>query len=165
MKFYDGLGPAMEHLTSRGAFLTVKSNDGTVNTMTISWGYVGFSWQKPFFVAMVRPSRYTHDLIEQADSFTISIPYGGEKMGKALAVCGSTSGRDTDKEQAANIRFAPAKLVSSPVVGGCDMYYECAITYTDTIHIKKLPADLRDAHYPGDYHDLFYGEIVEAYQK
>ena len=54
MKFYENLSVAMENLTKRGAFLTVKEG-GKVNTMTISWGYVGFSWNKPFFVAMVRP--------------------------------------------------------------------------------------------------------------
>ena len=54
MNFYENLEDAMKNLTTRGAFLTVKNNQG-VNTMTISWGYIGFSWNKPYFVAMVRP--------------------------------------------------------------------------------------------------------------
>lgn len=164
MKFYEELGPAMEHLSSRGAFLTVKGSNGTVNTMTISWGYVGFSWQKPFFVAMVRPSRYTRELIETAESYTVSIPYH-ENMAKALGICGSTSGRNSNKEEAAGIRFVPAKLVDTPVVDDCDLYFECALTYIDTVHTQKLPNGLREAHYSDDHHDLYYGEIVETYKK
>ena len=40
MNFYENLEDAMKNLTTRGAFLTVKNNQG-VNTMTISWGYIG----------------------------------------------------------------------------------------------------------------------------
>ena len=50
MNFYENLEDAMKNLTTR-----VQG----VNTMTISWGYIGFSWNKPYFVAMVRPQRYT----------------------------------------------------------------------------------------------------------
>jgi flavin reductase (DIM6/NTAB) family NADH-FMN oxidoreductase RutF len=49
----------------KGAFLTVKS--GTqVNMMTIAWGSLGFMWNKLMFTAMVRYSRHTYDLLENA---------------------------------------------------------------------------------------------------
>ena len=164
MKFYEDLEQALQNLTSRGAFLTVKGSDGTVNTMTISWGYIGYSWNKPYFVALVRPSRYTHELIETADSYTISIPYDDE-MGKALSICGSKSGRDVNKEELANIKFIPSQEVSAPIVDHCNMYYECKITYTDQIQVDQLPDELRKKNYNGDYHDMYYGEIVKTYKK
>lgn len=160
--YFEGLSEAMTHLSKRGAFLTTKNNEGTVNTMTISWGYIGFSWEKPFFVAMVRPQRYTHDIIEDADSFTVSIPFGKE-WGKALALCGSRSGRDVNKEKLAGIAFQDARRVASPVVAGCDRYYECMISYVDTITVDKLPQEIRKQFYEGDCHDVFYGEIVDTY--
>lgn len=164
MKFYEDLENAMENLTKRGAFLTVKDDQGIVNTMTIAWGYIGFSWNKPCFVALVRPQRYTHELIERADSYTISIPYGDD-MKKALGICGSKSGRDLDKAAEAGIKFIPAQEVSSPIVDQCDMYYECKLTYIDTIHTDKLPDELMKKNYQGDCHDLYYGEIVKAYKR
>lgn len=158
MEFYEDLARAMQNLSTTGAFLTVRDNSGRVNTMTISWGYVGFSWNKPHFLTLVRPQRFTHELIENADSFTISIPYDG-KLKDALAVCGTKSGRDTDKAALAGIRFVDAQKVDSPVVDGCDMYYECKITYTDALEVEKLALGA-SAHYNGDRHDLYFGEIV-----
>ena len=69
MNFYENLEDAMKNLTTRGAFLTVKNNQG-VNTMTISWGYIGFSWNKPYFVAMVRPQRYTYEFLKYPQFIT-----------------------------------------------------------------------------------------------
>lgn len=163
MKFYEELDKALEHLSSGGAFLTVRSADGKANTMTISWGYVGFSWGKPHFITMVRPQRYTHDLLESADSYTISIPCG-EGMKQALAICGTKSGRDVDKEALAGIRFQPGRQVASPVVAGCDIYYECKISYIDPLETGKLAAVFGEACYKGDRHDFYYGEIVTAYR-
>ena len=163
MKFYENLSEAMENLTKRGAFLTVKE-DGKVNTMTISWGYIGFSWNKPFFVAMVRPQRYTYELIKSAKDYTVSIPYSDE-MKKALTICGTKSGRDIDKEKEAGIEFIPAKTTETPIVGKCNMYYECKITYVDRIHKDKFPEELKKSYPIDDYHYIYYGEIVECYKR
>lgn len=163
MKFYEDMENALKNLTERGAFLTVKDRDGRVNTMTISWGYIGLSWAKPHFITLVRPQRFTHDLIENADSFTISIPYDG-KLKEALAVCGSKSGRDIDKEAETGISFVPGQAVDSPVVGGCDIYYECKISYSDPLEVDKLADELSGRNYNGDRHDFYYGEIVSVHR-
>src|SRR6056297_3293056 len=78
-----------------GAFLTVK--DGKkLNTMTIGWGSIGFIWGRPMFTVLVRHSRYTHNLIENTDQFTVSVPLNGQ-LKKETDYCGSHSGRDVDK--------------------------------------------------------------------
>ncbi len=164
MNFYDDLGTAMQNLTQRGAFLTVKNKDNTVNTMTISWGYIGFSWNIPHFITLVRPQRYTHELLENADSFTISVPYSDD-MKDALMLCGSKSGRDINKMEAAKLTYLPAQEVASPIVDNCAIYYECQLAYVDTIHVDKLPKDVSALNYNGDYHDLYFGEIVAVYKK
>lgn len=162
MNFYEDMASAMENLTERGAFLTVKNNN-IVNTMTIAWGYMGYSWNKPFFVAMVRPQRYTQELIKDAKDYTISIPYSDE-MKEALIICGTKSGRDIDKEKEANIKFVPSKKIESPVVDNCNMYYECNIKYIDVLDKEKFPQDLKVNYTNDDYHYLYYGEIVECYK-
>lgn len=53
VNFTLNLEEAMEHLYKKGAFLT-GSIDDKVNTMTISWGNIGFQWRKPVFIALVR---------------------------------------------------------------------------------------------------------------
>ena len=161
MNFYENLEDAMKNLTTRGAFLTVKNNQG-VNTMTISWGYIGFSWNKPYFVAMVRPQRYTYEFLKTAKDYTISIPYS-DGMKKALTICGTKSGKDIDKAKEANIKFLNSKTVSSPIVDNCNMYYECKITYVDRIKKDKFVDELKKNYPIDDYHFLYYGEIVDCY--
>ena len=79
----------------QGAFLTVKAGEA-VNTMTIGWATIGIIWQRPIFMVAVRDSRHTFTLMEQADNFTVTVP-AGSAHNKAVAFCGTKSGRDVDK--------------------------------------------------------------------
>lgn len=65
------------------------------NTMTASWGGVGFLWNKPVVFVFIRPQRYTFGFIEQEPMFTLS--FFTEAYRSALQLCGTKSGRDTDK--------------------------------------------------------------------
>jgi flavin reductase (DIM6/NTAB) family NADH-FMN oxidoreductase RutF len=159
VKFHDNLDVMMEHLTKNGAFLTVKDSNGNVNTMTISWGFSGVVWSKPHFIALVRPQRFTREILKTADSFTISVPFGSLK--KELGICGTESGKDIDKSKV--VTFLDAKSVASPVVAGCNFYYECKINYVDSLHGEKIPQSINKMHYNQDWHDFFIGEIVETY--
>ncbi|ATW27089.1 flavin reductase family protein [Candidatus Formimonas warabiya] len=162
--FIKGLEKALEHLPKQGAFLTVKDQD-RINTMTIGWGSVGFMWQKPVFMALVRKSRYTYQLIDHADSFTVSIPYEKE-MKKALTICGTISGRDRDKCKEAGISFIPSIAVGSPVIADCRQYYECKIVYKQEMNPEMLMPQIQKAMYAdNDYHTLYFGEIVACYEK
>ena len=159
MLFHEKLDEMMAHFIKKGGFLTVKDAKGTVNTMTISWGFPGFIWNKPHFITVVRPQRYTRELLKTADSFTVSVPFGS--MAEELSICGVKSGKDIDKSKV--VTFTDAKSVASPIVAGCDFYYECKINYIDSLHGEKLPEAYEKAFYDNDWHDFFIGEIVEAY--
>ena len=67
------VAPQILKQIEKGVFLTVKQGDNT-NTMTIGWGMLGRIWNRQIFMVLVRYSRYTYELIEKADSFTVSIP-------------------------------------------------------------------------------------------
>lgn len=73
MIFTSNLENAMNHLHKKGAFLTVE-NQEKVNTMTISWGNIGYQWNKPIFTVLVRKSRHTYEMLEKGAEFSISIP-------------------------------------------------------------------------------------------
>ncbi|MCL2322526.1 MAG: flavin reductase family protein [Oscillospiraceae bacterium] len=158
MDFTKDLSNALKHLTTNGAFLSTK-NGNIINTMTISWGYVGFMWNKPYFITLVRPQRYTKKIIDKATSFTISIPY--DKLKDELMICGTKSGADIDKGKV--VKFIPAKSVDGVVIDGCDTYYECNIRMRDRLKEENIPEDALDKHYKGDYHYLYFGEIVDCY--
>jgi len=164
VNFTEHLESGMEFLHTKGAFLTVKSGD-KVNTMTISWGNIGFEWNRPIFMVLVRKSRYTYDLMEKSDNFTVSIPLSVD-LKNALAICGSKSGRDIDKFKECNLTLEKSKAVDTPIIGDCKLHYECKIVYKQEMNPSLLSKDIVESSYKtGDYHTLYYGEIVETYMK
>jgi len=161
MKFNEDMEKMFEYYQGPGGFLTSKAGDD-VNTMSVAWGTVGWLWNKPVFMAFVRPQRYTNGIMERSDNFTISVPYG--TLSEELITCGTKSGADIDKSKV--VSFIPAKSVDSPVVDGCDIYYECNIIYRDRLDECAIPEEIKRSHYPkADYHYVYFGEIVECYKK
>ena len=64
------------------------------NTMTASWGGIGWLWNKPVAFVFIRPERYTYEFVEKNDYLTLS--FLGEENKKIHAVCGSKSGRNIE---------------------------------------------------------------------
>lgn len=163
VKFTENLEVAMENLHKKGAFLTVKDGE-KVNTMTISWGNVGFEWKKPIFTALIRKSRYTHELIENSGEFTISIPLEMD-LQEALAFCGTKSGRDVDKFEKCQLKVADSKNIDTPVIADCGFIYECKVVYKQDMDLSLLSDEIKKSSYPDDdYHTIYYGEIVACYR-
>jgi flavin reductase (DIM6/NTAB) family NADH-FMN oxidoreductase RutF len=159
--FGDLAKETLEQLSGKGAFLTVKSGD-KVNTMTIGWGSLSQYWGQEIFIAPIRHSRYTFELLKDADEFTVSIPTKNQ-LDDALKICGSVSGRNGNKN--AGITLKPARNIDTPVVDNCDIYYECKIlTYSD---LKKdmLDPETQEKWYTNnDMHRLYFGKIIAAYK-
>lgn len=110
---FEKYAPQVIQTLPKGAFLTV-SHAGRDNTMTIGWGNIGVIWNKPIFTVLVRPSRFTFGLLEASGEFTVSVPL--TDMSKALALCGSKSGRDMDKFAAAALQKLPGTKITRKMV-------------------------------------------------
>jgi len=151
-----------EQIGSKGAFLTGVVPGGTPNPMTIGWGLIGVVWGRPIFQVLVRPSRYTDGLIERTRAFTVSVPL--PSTDRALALCGTESGRDLDKLSELGIGVVPGKRVPVPTLDVPGMHYECrVVAKTALVPGGLLSAELRDRYYPrGDLHNLYFGEILSA---
>ncbi len=161
---YNDMSKEMLDQLKKGAFLTVKG-DEEINTMTIGWGTIGFIWNKPIFMIAVRYSRYTYELLEKTDEFTVSVPLSKD-MKKELAVCGTKSKREIDKFKECNLTAENGKVVDTPIIGECDLHYECKVVYKQAMEPGTLDKDIRDAKYSNnDFHVLYYGEIVASYIK
>ncbi len=65
------------------------------NTMTASWGGLGYLWNKPVAFIFVRPERYTYAFIEENKHVTLS--FLGREHRDILNFCGTKSGREHDK--------------------------------------------------------------------
>ena len=158
--FYQVLPEIYQRLTKGGIFLTAGKD--APNTMTIGWGSVGMYWGKPTFVVPVRFSRHTHGLM--GDCFTVSVPAEGT-MKQELLLCGTKSGRDMDKWEAAGLTARPASQVDTAIVDGCALYLECRIRMVQDMAPGVL-SEADDARWYGDkdYHTMYYGEVVACYR-
>lgn len=78
--------------------------DGEVNTMTASWGGLGFIWNKPVAYIFIRPQRYTKEFIDA--SSTLSLSFLPKEYRKELGYLGATSGRDEAKIEKSGLKVA-----------------------------------------------------------
>ena len=129
------------------------------NTMTASWGGLGFMWEKRIAFCMVRPTRYTYQFMERFDRYTLS--FFDKKYKKALNYCGSHSGRDVDKAAGAGI--TPAGEGDAVWFAEARLVLVCRKIFTGDVDPSRLLDRKIEEFYPlKDYHRLYFGEIEAA---
>lgn len=136
------------------------------NTMTASWGGMGFLWNKPVAFVFVRPERYTHDFIEANERLTLS--FFNEADRRILNICGVKSGRDCDKvketglrpvaTELGNVAFEQARLT----VEGRKLYKGAfkAEHFLDKAALERWYNDRPG----GSLHDVYIVEIENVYE-
>ncbi|WP_191397844.1 flavin reductase family protein [Flavonifractor sp. An306] len=133
------------------------------NTMTASWGGLGVLWGKPVATVYIRPQRYTLEFVEREEWFTLA--FFGEEYRKALALCGSKSGRDIDKVKECGFTVETAD--GAPYFAQADLVLVCRKAYwqdMDPTHF--LDGEIDGKWYPEkDYHRIFIGEIETVLKK
>lgn len=132
------------------------------NTMTASWGGVGFLWGVPTATIYIRPQRYTREFIEREELFTLS--FFDSSYQSALSFCGSHSGRDCDK--AAETGLTPISLNGTTSFSEASLVLVCRKKYRqDMTDEAFLDSQILTKWYPEkDLHTMYIGEIIAAYQ-
>ena len=152
------------NLIGKDWMLITAGNIDKYNTMTASWGNMGFLWNKPVVTIFVRPQRHTFGFIESNDSFTLS--FFTEEYRKALTLCGTKSGKDTDKAKEAGITpYSPTKdsvaFTEARLVLKCKKLYKSLLTEDSFIDKSILPQWYKD----GDLHYMYVAEIENIWEK
>ena len=156
----------------KGVLLTTKSKE-KVNTMSISWGTLGIEWNRPIFTAFVRESRFTKKLLDESGEFTVNIFLNNFDK-NIIGVCGTKSGRDTDKIKDLNLTLIEPEIVDVPAIKELPLTLECKVIYKQKQDENAIPKEIKEKNYPEnvsgdfyganrDYHTAYYGEIVSAY--
>lgn len=158
---FSQVGPTMQALSSGGALLASVAPDGRPNAMTIGWATIGLVWARPILCVLVRPSRYTYECIEATGDFTVNVLPPG--LRSALELCGSRSGRDLDKILQAGLHTSASQRVQSPVIDEAVITYECQVVHRNDLLPAELEPPIPSEFYgSGDYHRVYYGEILSA---
>ena len=132
------------------------------NTMTASWGSLGFLWNRNVATVYIRPQRYTKLFVDDNDMFTLS--FFGRDFRKALTYLGQTSGRDEDKIATAGL--TPYLLENTVGFEEAEMIFVMKKCYQTSIDPEKFLDATIAEHYPDkDYHEMYIAEIVNVYVK
>jgi flavin reductase (DIM6/NTAB) family NADH-FMN oxidoreductase RutF len=115
-----------------------------VGLMPVAW-LCPVSWAPPRVAVAVHPARFTHDLVQGAGAFALSIPT--RPMADVVLRAGQMSGHEVDHKVAAlGLDYEPDEFTGAPFVVGCVAAVACSVVDTLT---------------PGD-HTVFIGQIEAA---
>lgn len=145
--------------------LVTAGNTGSFNTMTVSWGGIGYLWDRPVVYLFIRPERYTHDFIERENFLTVS--FYDEKYRRALQICGTKSGRDMDKAAEAgltpvatekgSVTFSQARLTIE-----CRKLFDIDMT-EDSFKDRAVYEEWYKGPKGGGLHTIYVAEIENVY--
>ncbi|MBQ3871516.1 MAG: flavin reductase [Clostridia bacterium] len=157
----------LTEMLKKGILLNTKRGD-KFNSMVIGWGNIGTLWGKSVFTVYVRDSRFTKEMIDDTEWFTISCPL--EKIDPLIQkVCGSKSGRDIDKVKEAGLTLEEPRTGTVPGIKEYPLTLECRIVYRQKQELDLIPGEVINRMYMPDesgfrdMHTMYIGEIKDAY--
>ena len=155
--------------------LVSSGNIDDFNTCTVSWGSLGTLWtgkdrNGSIVTVYIHPARYTHDVLQQNDTFTVS--FFPKEYRKALGYLGSHSGRNEDKVSASGL--TPISIGQGVTYKEANLTFLCRKIYQHQFVKEGIAQDVQDYYianpkaYPvnenGEWepHCIFVGEIIDV---
>ncbi|MCR5640119.1 MAG: flavin reductase family protein [Lachnospiraceae bacterium] len=140
---------------------TVESGD-KLNTTTVKWGGMGVAWDKNVAYLLLRDSKYTKELLDQADVFSYTFFDPDQKKYKmSMKYLSAVDGRKEDKLAASGFTLNRSMKVPFIDEGNFVLLLRklaSAELSKDTIHRDSII----ETFYPeGDYHTLYIAEIMD----
>ncbi len=128
---------------SRVVLVTSIDSEGMPNIITLAWTSILSS--NPFMVGIsIASKRHSHKLISESKEFVMNLPT--IELEKQVVICGTKSGRNTDKFKETGLTPINSEKVSPPRIKECYAWLECKL-------VKSVET--------GD-HTLFVGEVVAS---
>lgn len=124
--------------------VTCADKKGASNIITLAWTGVVCS-EPPMLSISIRPHRYSYALIKDTGEFVVNIPTS--EIMKETDICGTISGRDTDKFALTKLTPERAKFTKPPLIKECPVNLECKVK-------NSIPLGT---------HEMFIGEIIAVH--
>lgn len=145
-------------LVGKDWMLITSGTSDNYNTMTASWGGMGYLWNKNVCFVFVRPSRYTYEFMEKNNNFSLSFFPDGWR--NALTICGKKSGRDIDKAKETGLQPIPGNNQTTGF-NQARLIIECKKLYFQDFKPEQFLDPVIENSYNGrDYHRMYVGEIL-----
>ncbi|MFR9634437.1 MAG: flavin reductase [Rikenellaceae bacterium] len=160
----NNLQESVIDLIGKEWMLVSAGNAEGFNSMTASWGSIGYQFNCNVATIVVRPERYTYEFIENSTHFTLTILAEGHR--DALMVMGRNSGRDCDKVAKSGLTpcFTPS---GNPTYKEARIVLECRKIYAQMMDAEAfIGRSLIDKWYDdthGNLHKMYMGEIENCW--
>ncbi len=159
INFTDVKENVVDLLKNQWGLVTAGDENG-LNTMTVSWGAVGELWAMDMATIYIRPQRHTINYLESKDYFTLSF-YPAEYH-KALAYCGSKSGRDVDKIKETGL--TPVFDEPAPYFEEAKLVLVCKKAAKGKFEPEQMidKSIIEKQYSQNDFHYIYYGAIEKV---
>ena len=165
---FKGMHFLKEFTTPNMPCVLTAGDKNKYNSMIIGWGLIGVAWQKPLFIVYVKPDRYTYQIIEKSEYFTVN--FIRKDLYKKFVPYGNKSGRDINKEEVSgtHIQFLDNGGITfeeAEEVYVCKMMAKAHFKQEDLSpeiieFYEKASTAFKQSKEP---HGLYIGEIIEHY--
>lgn len=149
------------NLIGKEWMLITAGTENNFNTMTASWGGLGFIWGYKAATVYIRPQRYTKEFVDKTGFFTLSFFDG--KYKDTLNFCGSHSGRDVNKIKTTGL--TPARFGEGIAFSESKLVIVCEKVFAQEFKRECfLDKKTADKWYQDDFHTMYIGKILKVYQ-
>ena len=112
------------------------------------------------FAIAVTPLRYSWRFLEEVGEFVIAVP--DDSLQAAAELCGTRSGRDSDKFEAARLTRVESAHVKPPSIAECPINIECRV-YTKVAPPHELLTPGHRKRPLAEQHTIYFAEVLGTY--
>ncbi len=149
-------------------FVITAGKEDRCNSMIGSGGGLGMLFKKPVTWCLIRADRYTLEMIQKEQTYTMS--YFPEEFKQQMLFLGSKSGRDTEKMKEVDLTTVqtPSRDISFKEAR---LIFECKLTQIttptiDDFYTQEAKEYIGEAYKEeSDYRKYVFGEITHVWIK
>ena len=162
LDFWDCVDEIVYRMRHGGVLCTVVDRAGKQNVLTLGWGLLGPRYYgHPVLVIAVAPPRYSWRFLEEVPEFVIAVP--DDSLSEAAKLCGTESGRDFDKFEAAGLTRVESEHVGAPSILECPINVECRVYAKVAPPHMLLTPDHRKQPL-AEQHTIYFAEVLGTYR-
>ena len=162
LDFYEHAEEILRRMAGDGVLCTVSDAAGRDNVLTLGWGQIGRAYEgDPIVVIAITPLRFSFRFIEEVGEFVIAVP--DDSLAAAAELCGTKSGADMDKFEAAGLTKVQSADVKPPSIAECPINIECSVYATIAPPHELLPPPHRRRPL-AEQHTIYFARVRGAYK-
>lgn len=161
LDFYEHAEEILRRMAGGGVLCTVTDAAGRDNVLTLGWGQIGRAYEgDPIFVIAITPLRHSWRFIEEVGEFVIAVP--DDSLAAAAELCGTKSGAEMDKFEAARLTKVQSAHVAPPSIAECPVNIECSV-YTKIAPPHELLPPAHRRRPLAEQHTIYFARVLGTY--